>query len=835
MPFFIRLACVAGLLVLAAWKELPVRAADGAALIPAQVEFFENKVRSILVERCYECHSSGAAKLKGGLLLDTPEGLLKGGDTGPAIVPGDPEKSRLIEAVRYKNADLQMPPKSPLKPGEVRDLEQWVRMGAPDPRPARPDLISKARVIDIEEGRKFWAFQPIASPAPPAVKSPSWIQSPIDSFILAALEAKGLQPAAPADKRTLLRRATFDLTGLPPAPEEVEAFLADSSPRAFASVVDRLLSSPRYGERWGRHWLDVARYADSNGLDENVAFGNAWRYRDYIVNAFNRDKPYDQMILEQLAGDLLPPAANLAVQNERLTALGFLSLGPKLLAEPDKVKLEMDLIDEQIDVLGRAFMGVTLGCARCHDHKFDPIPTTDYYGLVAIFKSTRTMDDLKTVARWHESEIANPEDHKLLELHASRLNESKSAITNLLAAANRQLLADLKTNALPNNAETLYPTNALAELKSLRELVAKLEAEKPAIPTAMGVTDSTNILKTFPVLIRGNHLSPGQQAPRAVPQVMTAAAQPLFDEQRSGRLELAKWLISPEHPLTARVMANRIWGWHFGQPLVRSPENFGLLGEKPSHPELLDWLADRFRNSGWSFKELHRVIMLSSAYQMSSAVEPASAQAASQLDPENRLISKFLVRRLEAEEIRDSLGSVAGSLDLSMGGKTIPLKNREFVFDHTSKDATTYDSRRRALYLPIIRNHLYDLFEQFDYPDPTVPTGSRHSTVVAPQALLMMNSDLVQGAAARLAAHLLSQGNWSDAQRIEFAYLKAYARTPTAEETARAQRFLTQFELQGSGANLQPAQRSAAQDYGAQSWGALCQAILSANEFIYLN
>ena len=806
----------------------PLRAAEAPSSLlsdTSKAEFFEKKIRPLLVERCYECHSAESKKVKGGLRLDTRADLLKGGDTGPSLVPGDPDKSRIIVAVRYKNQDLQMPPKSPLKPEQVRDLEQWVKMGAPDPREKAGAKVAGKRVINLEEGRKFWAFQPVVDPPIPRVKNAKWIQSPLDNFILAKLEEKKLRPEPAADKRTLLRRASFDLTGLPPTPAELDAFLADKSPKAFASVVERLLSSPQYGERWGRHWLDVARYADSNGLDENVAFGNAWRYRDYVVNAFNHDKPYNQFVIEQLAGDLLPPAENVAVKHERLTALGFLCIGPKVLAEPDKVKLEMDLIDEQIETLGRAFMGVTLGCARCHDHKFDPVPTEDYYSLAAIFKSTRTMDDLKTIAKWHEPQVALPEDFKAQEVYASVVATQKIAITNFISHANQALLATLNTNSLPQNAESLYPTNTVAELKKLRDAVAKLEKDAPELPSTMGVMEGTNILKAFPVHIRGSHLTLGKEVARGVPQVMTISTRPQFDEKHSGRLELARWLASAEHPLTARVMVNRIWRWHFGQGLVASTDNFGALGERPSHPELLDWLARRFIAEGWSMKAMHRVMMLSSAYQMAANVERAPSSS----DPENRLLAHFPLRRLEAEEIRDALLFVAGTLDLAMGGKTIPLKNREFVFDHTSKDLTTYDSPRRAVYLPVIRNHLYDLFEQFDFPDPAVPTGSRNATVVAPQALLMMNSELVEQAAAKLAAQLLARTELPDAKRVELAYVKAYGRPPNVRELVRAQNFLSQFERTVS------AQKPEAKDCRAQAWTVLCQTILAANEFIYLN
>jgi len=787
----------------------------------AELDFFEKKIRPIIIEKCYKCHSS-MEKVKGGLSLETREDLLKGGDTGPAIEPGDPDKSRLIEAVRYKNRDLQMPPKNQLSPEQVRDLETWVKMGAPDPRVKTAQAAPVKHGMDLMEGRKFWSFQPLAKPVPPTVKKTAWVQSPIDAFILAKLEEKRLKPAAPADKRALLRRATFDLTGLPPKPAEIEAFLKDKSPDAFAKVVERLLASPQYGERWGRHWLDVARYADSNGLDENVAFGNAWRYRDYVINAFNRDKPYDQFVMEQLAGDLLPKTDEMAVMHERLTALGFLSMGPKLLAEADKVKLEMDMIDEQIETMGRTFLGSTLGCARCHDHKFDPVTTEDYYALAAIFKSTHTMDDWKTLAKWHEPVVALPEDYRAKEAYEQKIAAHKLSITNFITVANKELLVTLKTNTLPKAPEKMYPTNTVAELTKLRADLKRLEEDMPELPSTMGVMDGTNIVKTLPVHIRGSHLALGKPVPRGVPQVMTISTRPQFSERQSGRLELARWLTDPEHPLTARVMVNRIWRWHFGQGLVTSTDNFGVLGDRPSHPELLDWLARRFIAEGWSVKAMHRLVMLSSTYQM----EANALQGNSHADAENRLLAHFPLRRLEAEEIRDALLAMAGSLDLTMGGKTIPLKNREFVFNHTSKDATTYDSPRRAVYLPIIRNHLYDLFEQFDYPDPAVPNGNRSATVVAPQALLMMNSELVSKAATQFAEQLLADQGASEARRLDAAYVKAYGRLPSAAERKRAERFLSGL-LGETGKDKAAARRAA--------WTALCQTLLAANEFIYLN
>ncbi|PAW83583.1 MAG: hypothetical protein B9S33_13600 [Pedosphaera sp. Tous-C6FEB] len=844
-----------------------MQVATGAELAREHLEFFEKRIRPVLVERCYECHSAAAKKSKGGLTLDTRDGLLKGGETGPALVPGAPEKSKLIEAVRYKNRDLQMPPKGALSSEQVRDLEQWVKLGAPDPRTEAAAQATAKRALTVEEGRQFWAFQPlraeeviskeVISPKSGRATPPSPLStqslitnhsSRLDAFINAKLAEKKLPAAPPADPRTFIRRATFDLTGLPPTPEETEAFVRECSSianrhTATAKLIDRLLASPAYGERWGRHWLDVARYADSNGLDENVAFGNAWRYRDYVVNSFNADKPFNRFVQEQIAGDLLP-AASQPQRHEQLTALGFLSLGPKLLAEPDKVKLEMDLIDEQIETLGRAFLGMTFGCARCHDHKFDPVPTADYYALAAIFKSTRTMDDLKTIAKWHEPEVATPAERTAVEAHQKRVAEQKALIANLVTTANKSLVTDKGLKEVPKNPETQYPTNTVAELKRLRDALATLEKNAPELPTTMGVTDSTNIVKALPIHIRGNYLTLGPPAARGFPQVMQVASlRTELPAQQSGRLELARWLASPEHPLTARVMVNRIWRWHFGQGLVASTDNFGVLGDRPSHPELLDWLARRFIAEGWSVKAMHRLIMSSAVYQRGSQYSVSSVQysvgarssgrtaehwklntehspRAALADPENKFLSHFPLRRLEAEEVRDAVLFVAGALDRTMGGKTIPVKNREFFFNHTSKDATTYDSPRRALYLPVVRNNVYDLFEQFDFPDPAVPNGNRNATVVAPQALLMLNSDLVGKASEKFAVGLLASAS-DDARRIELAYQKAYARPPTAKELARAKKFLTDYKPDSAAS--------------PSAWTVLCQSLLAANEFIYLN
>ncbi|MSQ94222.1 MAG: DUF1549 domain-containing protein [Gemmataceae bacterium] len=777
--------------------------AQEKAASPEQVRFFETSIRPLLVDRCQKCH--GPKKQKAELRLDSRASILKGGESGPAAVPGYPDKSLLIKAVRHVSDKLKIPDGKKLSGREIADLTRWVQMGLP-----YPETLAAPKA----DPKNWWAFQSPRRPEVPKVKDSAWPQTALDHFILAKLEAKGLKPAPAADRRTLIRRATFDLIGLPPTPAELDAFVKDTSANAFAKVVDRLLASPHYGERWGRHWLDVARYADSNGLDENVAFGNAWRYRDYVVKAFNDDLPFDQFVLEQLAGDLLE-TKDVAVRQRRLIATGFLSLGPKVIAEVDEKKMEMDIVDEQIDTVGRAFMGLTLGCARCHDHKFDPIPLADYYGLAGIFRSTKTMDHFKKIARWHEHPLASATDPAIKAAHASEIAKQKAVIDEL---------------ARKPTEETK------ATLKRLRDELAKLEKSGPTIPTAMGVADG--VVVDAAIHPRGNHLKIGKAVPRHVPVLLALEHAPAFDAKTSGRLELGRWLVQPDHPLTSRVMVNRIWRWHFGDGIVRSTDNFGTLGELPSDQALLDWLAHRFtlpsplggegsgvRGDGaWSIKAMHRLIMLSSTYQMSATADAKTKEA----DPENRLHGRANVRRLEAEAIRDTLLAVGGVLDRSMGGSMLHVKNRDYLFDHTSKDTTSYDSRRRSLYLPVIRNHLYDVFQLFDYPDPATPSGDRATTTVAPQALFLMNSDWTMKICDHLAESLLKQTGLDDVGRVRRLYVEAYGRDATDAEAAKAIALVREVDLaiQKREPNLDRRRLLA--------WSALCQVVVSANEFVYV-
>ena len=660
-----------------------------------------------------------------------------------------------------------------------------------------------AEKMDLAKGREHWAFQPVQRAALPAVKAKDWPQNGIDHFILARLEKAGLQPAPAAAPRDLQRRLNYALTGLPPK--------ANSKFVNLKSEIENLMATPQYGERWARHWLDVVRYADSNGLDENAAHANAWRYRDYVVNAFNADKPYDQFLIEQIAGDLqAKDSQEDARRRELFIATGFLSLGPKVLAEPDKVKMEMDIIDEQIDTLGKALLGLTLGCARCHDHKFDPIPIADYYALAGIFKSTKTMESLKTIAKWHENSVATPAEKRLREKHDVLIDAQKKVVTAFTEKANAQLLVSLKIDKLPAKPEEKYPKTTRDELGKLRAALKQLENNPPPLVSAMGVTDGN--ATELPVFVRGDHNTPASfKQPRRFPQVLSDG-KPLGNEN-SGRLALAQWIADKKNPLTARVMVNRVWRWHFGRGLVATTDNFGLLGERPSHPDLLDWLAAWFMDNGWSVKKLNTLILTSATYQMSSTASPAALQQ----DANNALLSRAPLRRLEAEPLRDSLLELGGLLDKQVGGFVWTFENYKLVFNHTSEDATTYESNRRALYLPVIRNHVYDLFELFDFPDPGTVNGNRADSTIAPQALYLMNSPLVLRATESMAEALLKEADLTNAQRVQRLYAQVFNRPPTVKETQRAVVFINNF-----------AQNRLA------SWQALSQALVSSNEFLYL-
>jgi len=814
---------LSGILLL--WGSLPatlVHAADPPATSDADLKFFETKIRPLLAEKCGDCH--GAETQEADLRLDTFTGLVGGGKSGPVIAPGSPDESLLMAAVNYKDMHLQMPPDEKLPDAEIALLKEWIQRGAPHPERGNPgsgSIMPRRGAIDLKEAREFWAFKPIRRPNVPKVSDPAWGHNAIDALLATSLKAKGLVPNPPADRQTLIRRATFDLTGLPPTPEEIDRFLADQSPDAFEKVIDRLLSSKHYGERWGRHWLDVVRYADSNGQDENQGFVDAWRFRNYVIDAFNQDKPYDRFILEQMAGDLIEHAPN---DYSTLIATGFLTLGPKVLAEKDQAKMEMDIIDEQIDVVGQAFLGLTIACARCHDHKFDPIATADYYALAGILKSTKTMSSFKVVAKYNEIVLATPEEIKAHEELTKAKTAKNAEMAALIKKANAELLKAMGAAANakpPMDAEQKYPEETRKQLAALREEVKKLESGLTPLPTAMGVQEGS--VADTKIHVRGSHLTLGKSVHRGAPEVLLSGKPLEIEENQSGRLQFAQWLASPENPLTARVVVNRIWRWHFGEGLVETTDNFGKLGQKPSHPLLLDWLASEFMSNGWSFKALHKEIMLSSAYQMSSQDNSAN----SAIDPDNHFHWRANVQRLEAEEIRDAILSVAGVLNPEIGTKVVNSPKWDLVFNHTSKDLTTYDPYRRSIYLPVIRNNLYDGFSLFDYTNSDVATGSRETSTVAPQALFMMNSELLLSSADSLAQRLFREVPQDDEGRIVRLYQLTCARTPESHECHRLLAYIKKF--------VQAIQSdSKIEDPRKAAWAAACQAILASNEFVYV-
>ena len=784
-------------------------ASDESSRGPASREFFETRVRPVLAENCFECHRSSHNDSVGegpeaGLCVDSLAGILRGGRSGPAIVPGNSAESTLILAIRH-DSFVQMPPKRKLTAQTIEDLAAWVDAGAhwPDDDPANaqsPDSDpSDAGAADhpfTEDERAFWSFQPIVDPPIPGLNSGELSIDPIDAF-LAADRAHPDEPRAPPlGRRAWLRRATLDLHGLLPTPEEVADFATDDSPDAFAKVIDRLLASPRYGERWGRRWLDVARYADSNGMDDNLAYPDAWRYRDYVLRSFALDKPYDELIREQIAGDLLE-AKSPEDAREALVATGFLMIGPKMLAEDDPLKQRMDIVDDQIDTMGKAILGLTLGCARCHDHKFDPIRLSDYYALAGIFKSTQVMLSYRVDSKWNSRALAGSDEE-------SRLSRLESELDQL----DREVVLG---NFVGREAE---------KQKRIERLTA-VKAEYTAISKAMAAEEDEP--EDLHVFLRGNPLTRGEVAPRGFPRILSDGKSPRPVSRSSGRKELADWLTRRENPLTARVMVNRIWQGHFGQGLVETPDNFGKLGSPPLHPQLLDWLASRWIEAGWSMKALHRRIMLSDAYARGSVVIEKDSPGATSAPVPTRAR-----RRMDAETLRDTLLFVGGDLDRSIGG---PALNEPAFAVLSAKQIATgdfYRSRRLSVYLPVIRSGVYEVFAAFDFPDPAVSNGLRYSTTVAPQALFVMNSELFDGAAKALTSRLLREIPDDFDRRLVFLHEIAYSRSPESQELNAWRSFFRRVEAlaESEGEDAESAHRSA--------WFAVCRVILGANEFLYI-
>lgn len=1149
--FFNGIICVAAIAALGSLRATPAQSAEPSA---AQIAEFERTIRPLLIDKCAECHSD--FEPENNLQLDTPEGIVKGGDAGAVVVPGQPNRSLLIRAIRYTSR-LKMPPDGKLPAAQIAAFEKWVEEGA-----ALPGTKIKVRKPTTKAGPKFtaedrawWSFQPIQDPQPPRVADKSWARNRLDQFILARLEQKQLTPSPAADKRTLIRRVTFDLIGLPPTELEVYEFVADDRPNAFARVVDRLLASPHYGERWGRHWLDVARYADTNGGGFDYVYPHAWHYRDYVIRAFNADRPFDQFLIEQLAGDLLPTGDDELAYLERLRATGFLTLAPKGLGMQDKEQMVLDVVDDQIDVLGRSVMGLTLACARCHAHKFDPIPTEDYYALAGIFKSTVTVSQTdKNPSYWPESPLETPtvtaarktyevaktanqkqiaelrkqSNPKLLSAARDRLPEylsaalrlrqqqtsnqstavahwsldegtattinattgpggrlanakstdgprpqwcdgrfgkalrftgqqevvlinprqlgtfdfgrqtdfsvtfwmraakgyapqtadtllaatypdagwfvalrpgpfngiylrhygkgsvdikpssnrlsaltdndwhyvaitsdrdglgtiyldgipvgttsivgpsssssfegtksfvigaahngfqgdlddvaiwkrvllpeevrgfytqgvesnrnvaqieqlrvrpkdspggpakkiltddrlaemglipsivhrfvtllntatgqskspllpflslpagSPASLSTLIANAGgplQQLLDDKKLTPFVagEQMEQFYPIDVRQRLAKLAEAARTIERSRvPAPAFAMIAQDAAQPID-LQVHIRGDHHNLGANVSRRFPLILAGDKQTPLGGKQSGRLELARWLTGPTHPLTARVFVNRLWQWHFGTGLVRTPDNFGRLGEPPSHPELLDWLASRLIEDEWSVKQLHRRIVLSATYRQASAMreEPFA------VDSGNQLLWRMNRRRLEAEPLRDAMLAAGGSLDRQLYGTVNRWKPKDFSVDNSNKQTANYETNRRSIYLPVVRSAVHPTLQLFDFGDPNSITARRTTTTVAPQALFMMNNPFVVTQAERCARSLLSLSVQNREERIRKAYRRCLSRGPTPTELARAEEFLKQATVS----------RQAA-------WQMFCQSLFALNEFISID
>ncbi|MHB8520545.1 MAG: PSD1 and planctomycete cytochrome C domain-containing protein [Limisphaerales bacterium] len=1129
------------LAALAAANGAAVAAGAAARFTPEQLDFFEKKIRPLLAERCYQCHSAQAEKLKGGLLLDSREGALKGGDDGPVILPGHPDKSRLIEAVGYANVDLQMPPKTRLSEEQIAALTAWVKLGAPWPEHSSEPIAAKQSAFDLGQRRRaHWAWQPIGTPRPPAVEDNRWIGAPIDNFILAKLEANRLRPAPPADKRTLIRRASFDLIGLPPSAQEVEAFVRDRSPDAFAKLVDRLLASPRFGERWARHWLDLTRYAETMGHEFDYPILNAWRYRDYVIRAFNEDVPYDQFVVEQVAGDLLarPRTDPSGHFNESVLGTMFYWLGQQVHSPVDVERNQADLIDNQIDVLTKTFLGLTVACARCHDHKFDAITTQDYYALYGILQSSRyrqaalgpadqiaprrvQLTGLKeeirrdlggawskparqisqnllaarevilatdtragadqrrsriehvaakyrlsaeVLRRWVEalqSDQIRQVDHPLYAWAKLALSEDAAPVARFSAdwqamiesrekareqtngadqryhpfagvagpgfgdwfadgeafarrqtqpgdflvgdgpahpvggwlragiahsgllsrrfegalrsptftiqkayihiraagrdsrinvvvdgltlirdpiygglkrglnndqfqwltidvsmwkgdrayleladsaapdpaggaqgangylAVERVEFSDQKTPPALNDGPTALALLGAARLNSVRDLARRYQraasdaveswqrnrltasavgdaqmkwlawleqnqllADAPpgAVPSRPGrlagllrqyhevetsipqpvlvaaMTDGTG--EDAPVLIRGNPKSRGPLVPRRFLEAIAGEHQPPI-ARRSGRLELTRRLVDPANPLLARVRVNHVWEHLFGQGIVPTPDNFGVLGEPPSHPELLDWLADWYRKEGWSTKKLIRLMMLSSTYQMSSRPDDPVAE---EKDPTDAWLHRMPVRRLEGEAIRDAILSVSGRLDPAMFGPSVPVHLTPFMDGRgrPGVNGPLDGDGRRSIYLEVRRNFLSPMMLAFDTPIPYTTVARRSVSNVPAQALILMNDAFVVQAAEFWAHRLLAETNRGDAQRIDELFETALGRPPTNSERADALAFLN---AQAGG--YRRVSQSASDP--AKVWADLCQVFFNVKEFIFVH
>ena len=811
-------------------------------LFPRISQAQSERALSILDKNCLSCH--GEARMSG-LDLRTREGLIRGGTRGPTIIPGDAEHSLLYEAVSHRGK-LLMPPTAKLSDEDIKTLKTWISQGAH----WSTNLEGASR-----SGQVWWSFRPPVRPGVPEVQPADWVRNPIDAFVLEKLTTNRMKPALPADPRTLLRRAYFDLTGLPPSPSEVQRFLADSSPVAFERVVDQLLASPRYGEKWGSYWLDVVRYADTGGFETDMVYLNAWRYRDYVIKAFNEDTPYNKFVMEQIAGDEIWPD-NLDAR----IATGFYTIGPRL---PESAMIpakdRSETLADWADTTAAVFLGLTMGCARCHDHKYDPISQKDYYALQAIFAGSEEQELVLADAKAQNGfKAALP---RLLYLEQIRYRADQ-----VIAQGRNRLIEEIKKKYRPEEVAAykipkeertpdqlrlsgeiegeirlltrqeilgaLTPDEK-AQLDELNRKIgeAYLQAPRP-LPQA-SVLGTTRALQPVKLLIRGNYTQPGEEIQPGFPAILRNGKQ-IEDQQTvlglGRRKAFAEWLTQENHPLTARVLVNRVWQGHFGEGLVRTANDFGKQGELPTHPELLDWLATEFIRQGWSLKRLHKLILLSNTYQMSSQFDRAYAEA----DPDNRLLWRMNPRRLKGEEIVDALRMASGTLNLKMGGPPVvpPLLVDEMagLFGDPEVNwpvtADRLEHNRRGVYFYVKRSFRYPMFETFDMPDRTSSCGRRNPTTVAPQALALLNGSLALEQAGLLAERLMSEKEPAPSEgsakfkgpletQVRAAYWLALGRAPAQEEIEKGLGFL------GAG--------------GRQQLRELCLTLFNTSEFVYVD
>lgn len=761
----------------------------GAAPSPEGVEFFENKIRPVLAKNCYTCHSAEAKTRMGGLSLDTRDGIRTGGLRGHAVVPSDVEASLILDALRY-DGELKMPPTGKLPDEVAQDFATWIEMGAPDPREA--NIAPQESSIDLEQGRRYWAFQTPRAEALPAVRDLAWPRGAVDQLVLAALERQDLRPVPDASKADLLRRVTYDLTGLPPSVDEREAFMADRSETAYSAVVERLLESDRFGERWGRHWLDVVRYSDSIGRTRNLPFPMAWRYRDYVIRAFNADKPFDRFVQEQVAGDLLPYASS-EERVENQIATGFLALGAHDLNEIDAKQFDMDVADEMINVTTRSMLALSVGCARCHDHKFDPIPTKDYYALAAIFRSSELRNGLRRRPRFNAGYFRV---ERMVTLDG--VPDFSSADAEATRSERARLWGELQA------AEENRDRNACRQFS---RALSKLPMPENL---AMGVVEAAEPV-AMRVNIGGDPHTLGDSVQRGFVQVLypPGAGIPGIGQGESGRLQLAEWLTRPDNPLTARVMANRAWHQLTGKGIVATVDNFGSTGRQPTNQALLDYLAVRFVDSGWSVKSLIREIVLSRTYGLSTQLDDGNFEK----DPDNNLNWRANLRRLEAESVRDSVLYVSGELELAASSPSpVASFDRSQLLNPGNRQlrAWEFDDQYRSVYVPVVRNLASRMFEAFDFPEPSETHGVRDVTTGPSQALFLMNSKFIRSNAL-VAAERLMAAHPRDRDRARHAFRQVLSRDPSAAEEERALRRVRDIARTLSSPEAKAADRAAAE------------------------